>query len=202
MTLLSRRQQLVQSFRDKEYRDAFVASRVFKGVAFKLRSIREARRWSQAELSQLSGHRQEVISRFEKTGYAAYSLKSLLRLASAFDVALLVDFVPFSELIDRVDSLSVNDMSVPSYVEDARLETPDILTYTLTSRVLTAGVTYGTAIGSYIGAPVMGSGELLTSTVAPVDRRNTVELSDEDALMSTLNTDRLDVGEAPYALAS
>lgn len=120
-TSASRRERFIESLRDKEYRDAFVASRIAKGVAFKVRAMREARGWTQGDLSERTGHPQEVISRFERANRGDISTSSLKRLASAFDVALVVDFVPFGDLADRVLSLSSEDMAVPGFNEDVRL---------------------------------------------------------------------------------
>lgn len=122
MTLAERRQQLIGSFRKKEYRDAFVASRLATGIAFKLRATRERRTLTQARLAELSGSRQSVISRFENRNYGNYSINSLKKLCAALDVALIVDIVPFSEFIDRVLRLSPDDMAVPAFDDDHGLD--------------------------------------------------------------------------------
>ena len=41
-----------------------------------------------------------MISRYENPDYGKYSISTLLELAAAFDVALAVRFVPFSELVE------------------------------------------------------------------------------------------------------
>ena len=117
-----RRQQLIGSFREKEYRDAFVASRLATGIAFKLRATRERRTLTQAQLAELSGLRQSVISRFENLTYENYSLNFLKKLCAALDVALIVDIVPFSEVVDRVLRLSPDDMAVQSFDDDRGLD--------------------------------------------------------------------------------
>jgi len=43
---------------------------------------------------------QPMISRYENPDYGKYSVQTLLELADAFDVALVVHFAPFSELVD------------------------------------------------------------------------------------------------------
>lgn len=124
-TTSRRRDQIVDSLRDKEYRDAFVASQANKGIAFQIRAIRERSGWTQMELGQRSGNRQETISMFEKSTYGRYSLNSLLKLASAFDVALIVRFAPFSQLADWVTDLSPEDLAVPSFQDDPGLRPPE-----------------------------------------------------------------------------
>lgn len=71
------------------------------------------------------GMNQNAISRLENPYYGKATLTTLKRLAAAYDVGLLVEFVPFSRLIDRVSGtpfvdygLSPDTMSVPSFDEE------------------------------------------------------------------------------------
>ncbi len=80
--------------------------------------MRVSRGWTQEELAQASGKVQETISQLENPNYGSYTLKTLQRLAEAFDVALIVRFVPFSDLVDRMANLSPEDMAVPDYNHD------------------------------------------------------------------------------------
>lgn len=114
-----RRQQFAQSLRDKEYRDAVVEEYITEGLAAQIHETREARGWTQAELAERTQMAQESISRLENPNYGSYSLKTLKRLASALDVALVVRFVPFSELVDWVADLSTNDLAVAGFDGDA-----------------------------------------------------------------------------------
>ena len=65
---------------------------------------------------------QNAISRLESLHYGKATLTTLKRLAAAFDVALVVRFVPFSELVDWVSAtprltngLTTEAMAVPSF---------------------------------------------------------------------------------------
>jgi transcriptional regulator with XRE-family HTH domain len=118
-----RRQQIVSSLRDKEYRDAFVAAQIDTGLPFQIRNSREARGWSQRELAERAGMTQEAVSRLESLSYGRFSLSTLKRLASAFDVALEVKFVPFSQLADRAANVLPQDLAVPDFEHDRRLLT-------------------------------------------------------------------------------
>ena len=79
---------------------------------------------------------QNAISRLENPYYGKATLTTLKRIASAYDVGLLVEFVPFSRLVDRVSGtphidygLSPDTMNVPSFGEEIRQglleESPD-----------------------------------------------------------------------------
>jgi len=120
-TTSARRGQIASSLRDKEYRDFFVTEEIDTGIPFQIRAIRQARGWSQEELAARMGLTQASISRLENPDYGRFSLATLKRLASAFDVALAVRFVPFSRLVDWATNLSSEDLAVPDYEHDARL---------------------------------------------------------------------------------
>jgi transcriptional regulator with XRE-family HTH domain len=105
----------MDSLEDKEYRDLFVAEHIAAGLAFQIRAMREARGWSQAELGRRVGMRQETICLLENPSYGRFTLRTLKRLASAFDVALTVRFAPFDELAARTTNLSPEDLAVPAF---------------------------------------------------------------------------------------
>ena len=117
----TRRQQIVASLSNKESRDAFVDAEISTTVSFQIREMRKARDWTQEELANRIGSDQPTISKFEDPDYATFAITSLKRLASAFDVALAVRFVPFSQLVD--DTVSSTTLAVPSYGDDLHLDT-------------------------------------------------------------------------------
>jgi len=63
---------------------------------------------------------QPRISVIEDPDYEDFSINTLKRLASAFDVALVVKFVTFGELVDWVASLSPEKIAVPSFEEEIK----------------------------------------------------------------------------------
>jgi len=114
-----REAQVWQSLRDAEYRKEF-SSDVGTGLAFQIRLLRERKGWTQEQLAALTGKQQETISQWENPGYGSYTLNSLKSLASAFDVALVVKFAPFSELVDWTVNLTPQRLAPDSFdAEDA-----------------------------------------------------------------------------------
>ena len=108
---------------NKEYRDAFVASQLRIGLPMQCRALRESRDWTQPRLAEAAGMSQPRISEIERPGKCKLNLETLLRLASAYDVALQVRFVPFSKFIDDDDHLDLDNFRVPAFEEDmAQLE--------------------------------------------------------------------------------
>jgi transcriptional regulator with XRE-family HTH domain len=109
--------KLLAKLRKKAYRDAYVEEHVKTSLPFQIRTMREQpeRNWSQAELGSRAGMRQNAISRLEKADYGNLNVNTLLRLASAFDVALLIKFVPFRKLMEEFSDLSTQALEVPSF---------------------------------------------------------------------------------------
>jgi len=109
---------LIKKLQDKEYRDAFVSEHVDQGITFQVHAMREARKLTQAQLGKLLGMKQPQVARLEDPDYSNYTLDTLKRVASAFDVALIVRFAPFGELVEYVENLSPEALAVPPFAEE------------------------------------------------------------------------------------
>ncbi len=107
--------------KEPEYRHEFVSANIDTGLAFQIRALREQRKWSQQELGRRIGRKpgqeQPGISKLETAGHA-FSLATLKKLAEAFDVALVVRFVPFSEAANWVSNLGPGSLEVASFPQD------------------------------------------------------------------------------------
>lgn len=82
---------------NKEYRDSFSSSLINDRLCSQIHSLRTQKSLTQKELSKIVRMRQSRISALE-TDCEKVTLNTLRRIASAFDVALMVKFVPFSQL--------------------------------------------------------------------------------------------------------
>lgn len=113
--------KLINELREsKEYRDAYVAAHVRNGIAFQLRTMRCGRGWDQKELAARLGNvkLQPVVSRYENPDYGRFSVSTLLDLAKAFDVALVVKFAPFNEVVGWEARLSEGQLNVSSFEDE------------------------------------------------------------------------------------
>ena len=112
--------QLLASLDNKEYREALAIEHVNTTLAIQIRKMRENQnpQWSQSDLANRFGKHQTAISQWENPDYGRHSIKTLKELAGAFDVALLVKFIPFSELVKDMVSLSETRLSPPSFSEE------------------------------------------------------------------------------------
>jgi transcriptional regulator with XRE-family HTH domain len=116
---VSTKSKLIQKLRKrKDYREAFVASQISTGIPFQIRALRKQFNWSQKDLAEATQMLQPRICAMEQAGYGDFTLSTLKKLASAFDVGLLVRFAPFGELVNWADNFSPDTYSVPSSKED------------------------------------------------------------------------------------
>lgn len=104
--------------RNKEYRDSFVAANISNTISAQIHTMRESRKWTQTELASRCDMRQSRISALEDPECENVEIATLRRVASAFDVALLVQFAPFSEIALLSTSLKPSDYNVSDYSSD------------------------------------------------------------------------------------
>jgi len=118
MTIDNKREQIWESLRDPEYRHQFVEEEINVGIAFQIRSLRNRQDLKQVELADRLGGKQSLVSSWENPDYGRYNLGTLKDLAKAFDVGLLVRFVPFSTLVDWALNLTSDTIAPPSFNEE------------------------------------------------------------------------------------
>lgn len=105
-----KKSKLFAKLADKKYRHLFVTSQINKLIPYQMRGLRAKRDLTQTALAELAETTQTVISRIENNGATNLSVKTLLKLAEAFDVALVVRFEPIDRFITWVDEFSPDDI--------------------------------------------------------------------------------------------
>lgn len=120
MNINQEREAFKKRLQSKEHRDAFVSASVDQTIPFQVRALRLApqRNWTQEELAHRADMKQERISACENPNYGRFSLRTLKQLAAAFDVALIVRFAPFSELVEWETNLSSESLEVPNFDQE------------------------------------------------------------------------------------
>lgn len=108
----------LQRMKEKAYRLGVVNSQIEIDLPFQIRALRKQRGWTQPRLASEANMKQPRISSMERPGATRFSLETLRRLAEAFDVALLVRFAPFGELLDWSDRFSPDDFHVPGFEQE------------------------------------------------------------------------------------
>jgi len=107
-----------KKWKNAEYRHAYMEAALEQGVAWQIKINRESRKLSQAQLARCIGSRQSAISRAEDPSYGRHRLETLVKVANAFDCALQVKFVPYSQLAKDSDDLSPEALYAKSYLEE------------------------------------------------------------------------------------
>jgi len=109
---------LVGRLLKKAYRDAYTEQRVKTALPQQIRTIRLNRNLTQSDLAKLAHTTQTVIARVEDINYGNLSLNTLLKIAQAYDVGLLVKFVPYSRLVQEFEDRSNDALDVPEFQQD------------------------------------------------------------------------------------
>ena len=102
------------------------------GSRFRLKAMLRECGWTQQALAERAGTAQPLISKY-LNGYENYSLQTLKKLASGFDVGLIISFASFSEIVDRYMARSYTSIAIPSYADDKRLRAPSGIISTRTA---------------------------------------------------------------------
>jgi transcriptional regulator with XRE-family HTH domain len=158
---LHSRTRLINRLKDKESRDAFVSSHIDTGLSFQIRALRKKEdNMSQAELAEKLGTSQNAICRLENPGYGKASIRTLKKIASVFDVALIVRFVRFSTLTNEVLNLSTDSIIVDKFDEDQGFRPQDSVTTPAGGEEITvaidSAITYsqsGVELGEILNQP-------------------------------------------------
>ena len=102
----------------KEYRHGWVRAQIEIDLPLQIRALRKQRGLTQPQLAELTGMKQSRFSILERPGAASFTLETLRRLAEGFDVALIVRFAPFSELLRLSERFNPDAFNVPSFEEE------------------------------------------------------------------------------------
>jgi transcriptional regulator with XRE-family HTH domain len=106
---------------EKEYRHGLIDAQIEIDLPFQIRALRKQQDLTQPQLADLTGMKQSRISRMEKPGGASFTLETLRRLAKAFDVALIVRFARFGELVKWSKEFEPDSFVVPSFDKECQV---------------------------------------------------------------------------------
>jgi transcriptional regulator with XRE-family HTH domain len=109
---------LAKEFKDKEYAHAYIQSHLIDKIAAQVHTLRLQREKRQDDIELASGIPQARLSKIESADFDSLTLKTLFKLAQAYDVALDVRFQSFGDAIKDVVNLSKEGLKVPSRTHD------------------------------------------------------------------------------------
>ena len=93
---------------------------IASGLAAQIRALRSARGWTQPELARRSGISLESVQLLENPrGGCDLDIRKLLKIAAAFDIALVTQFIPVSAMVAEIEaSCSPERLAPPSFTEE------------------------------------------------------------------------------------
>lgn len=118
MSTISKYEQMWGSLYDPEIRKQLIDEHINVGTAFQIRALRSRQKLRQTDLANLLNVKQPLVSAWENPDYGKYTLGTLKDLAKAFDVGLLVRFVPFSTLVNWTLNVTPDTIAPPSFTEE------------------------------------------------------------------------------------
>ncbi|TRZ51266.1 XRE family transcriptional regulator [bacterium] len=121
-----RSEQISKLKKDHIFRASYIRAKLNVNLASQIRALRLRRRMTQALLAQEAGMKQSRISATEQPGATKFNIETLIRLASAFKVGLIVKFAPFSEMLAWENSFKQDNFDVLTIDRDQRFLTPGL----------------------------------------------------------------------------
>jgi transcriptional regulator with XRE-family HTH domain len=92
-------------------------------IPYQTRAIRKKRGWSQAQLAEAAKVTQGVISRAEDPDYGNLTLTTIGRIAAGYDLAAIIKFVPFRELVRYSENTSEREFAeLPTFGDEDAAE--------------------------------------------------------------------------------
>jgi len=111
---------LTSEFSDKEYAHAYMEEISNMTIAAQIKALREQRKLTQQQLANASGMKQARICKLEDVDYDAWSLKTLRKLAKAFDLTVKVSFEKFSSGILDIPKINTESLERTSRESDLK----------------------------------------------------------------------------------
>jgi transcriptional regulator with XRE-family HTH domain len=109
--------KLFRKLKNKVFREAFMSARVAAAVGGQIANIREKRGWTQGKLARRARMKQSRISLLEKADYESFSFTTLKRIAAAFDLAVIIQFVSFRDFLRWSESFDEKVLIPESFTE-------------------------------------------------------------------------------------
>ena len=103
--MINKFKKLWAMLRDESARKAFVSSTIAARLAVRIYNLRKQAGWTQPQLAEHADMKQARISVLEQGDYENFTFSTLKKIAAAFGVAIIIDFVSFPEFLKWSESL-------------------------------------------------------------------------------------------------
>src|SRR5215467_11540519 len=106
----ARMNELIESlrteFHDEETRHIYAEDLLNSYIATQIKVLREKEGWTQSELAERAGMKQERISVLEDVNYSSWTASVLRRIAKAYDLRLSIKFESFGSYMDEFENFN------------------------------------------------------------------------------------------------
>ena len=110
-------QKRLKKFEDSEYRASYLEGSVRSGISYQIKALRAKDDLTQKGFADAIGTTQSVVSRLENPDYGKVTVQTLLDIAIARDVALVVRFVDYPTFFGFADRMAEDDLQPASVYE-------------------------------------------------------------------------------------
>ncbi|MGC9157533.1 MAG: helix-turn-helix domain-containing protein [Terracidiphilus sp.] len=116
---MSERSKMISKLiKGRDTRESYIRSKLSVLLPAQIRSLRLRRGMKQTELGAEAEMKQGRISVLERIGEVSFSIDTLIKLAAAFRVGLIVKFAPMSEMLAWENSFLPDDFDVVPVEKD------------------------------------------------------------------------------------
>ena len=105
--------RLAERLKDSEFRREWFRAELEVSVPELFRDMREERKKTQSQLAEMTGMKQSAICRFERSRDAKWKLETLLTLAEALDVQLVISIRRAEDIISYYEQKETSGAKGP-----------------------------------------------------------------------------------------
>lgn len=112
------KERLLEKFHDITYRHTYVEEFTDAYIATQIKVLREQRDWNQTVLAEKAGMHQSQIVTYEDVNNSSWTLRTLKKIAKAFDLVLVVRFESFGKVLPDIGHLEREHLTRESFTDD------------------------------------------------------------------------------------
>lgn len=107
-----------------DFRASYLRAKLNINIPSQIHALRRRQDLTQVAFAEEAGMKQSRISAMERPGETKFNLETLIRVAAAFKVGLIVRFAPFSDVLRWENGFSQDDFDVLKIDDDAEFLAP------------------------------------------------------------------------------
>ena len=164
---MSAKSELINKLKhNKKTRESYVRAKINVNLPSQIRALRLRRKMKQEDLASEAEMLQPRISAMERPGATKFNIETLIRLAAAFKVGVVVKFVSFSEMLRWENEFSQDTFDVTNIEEDIEFQSEQQPSPALPDFVQRAGLLSYVEAQSVRGTAASGSAALCMGSQA------------------------------------